>query len=1166
MCFEKIRCMSNNYESNKGQLIQTPFIELPLGTVKAKSWLKNQLVMQRDGFTDHMESFPDYGANSSWKGGEGESWERGPYYLRGLVALAYTLDDEKLKAKAQVWIDHMLDSQTEEGNFGPIVENWDWWPRMVMLMAIRDHYEANKARGIIDERVIPFMEKYLRFQLSNLKDKPLVRWAQSRGGDNMDSVYWLYNRIYDESAPKKSEWLLELGNLLNEQTIDKDANRNWTDLYNNSTVRVHVVNTSQGMKTPPVRYQYTKSDEDRSAIFNGAINWGIDHGRQDGLPNSDEAARDNRSTRGTETCGIVESLLSLEIGTKILGDVELADRIERIAYNALPVSFAPDYSGHVYYIEQNVAIISQGIREYVNDHGDSITFGAPSGYDCCFSNAHMGWPKFVQNMWMATNNNGLAVITYGPNEVVAKVSNGQTAIFKQTTDYPFKDYAVFTYEGDEAAFELKLRIPEWANGTVVELNGHVLTGVKEGEYYTIDRAWQKNDHVRVQFNPEIKIQSGYNDSVSISRGSLIFGLKIGEDWRINNDNTTRELKVEAHEELPTQEVFPTTPWNYGLLLNQEEIASNFVCEREETVHAQPFQYNQEPLRLKCKGQLIPEWTLDGNIVGPQPFGAVEADKSKQADIELVPYACSRLRITEMPRIGENTQGVIVKTSAKDATIVCDAVNRNKKLLDFNKIVVPKAEEYRVDVQAIGTGKLLVKINNQLDLQVDINNGATIDNLKSLISDEYFMFTHGHFNSLKFPIVDDIEIESIKVTPINRSITDVHAQGKRAITTALISTNLDPQETPFRVLYGIKQDNLNSTVKANATNNLILEDLDADVETYYAKVITLIDGQQVESDVLTLEKQEQVNSALMPNANAMDANARENFMADYWANSWTGYGQKDKMGIVGGKYTFQAHGEMKSIYNSKDALKWTDYVFEIDITLLDSLKNDAGMLIRASQITDKENGYNGYYIGLGQSGVIIGEVHQKKWNVMDIISFEIIPNQQYKLKAVVFKDMFAVYVDDVLMYKAITSVHGNGTIGLRGFEQSFAIDELIVRNIEQKDLSVFEDFVEPHTENSNEDLMIKELKNIEIESFYGGFQVYFPKFASGKTYSIHYGTESETYENVYQNVTANVYRPHKMEAEKISVSGLDLDTTYYVVVKAISGNEVVAQSKELVVNV
>lgn len=216
--------------------------------------------------------------------------------------------------------------------------------------------------------------------------------ADARGGDNLEIVYWLYNKLYDEKQPSASKWLLDLGDLIYSQTV------NWEEIYNDSTVRQHVVNTSQGMKTPAVYSQYKEGEKYREALANGIDHMGIDHGRIDGLPNSDEAARDNRSTRGSETCGTVEGLLSTEIALKISGEAWMGDRIETLAYNALPAAYPSDYSGHTYYILQNQVMNTLGNHEFDCDHGDSSAFGAPLGFDCCFANNHMGWricPEYV---------------------------------------------------------------------------------------------------------------------------------------------------------------------------------------------------------------------------------------------------------------------------------------------------------------------------------------------------------------------------------------------------------------------------------------------------------------------------------------------------------------------------------------------------------------------------------------------------------------------------------------------------------------------------------------------------------------------------------------------------------------------------------------------------
>lgn len=73
---------------------------LPLGEIRPEGWLKRQLEIQADGMGGHLDEFwPDVGSNSGWLGGNGESWERGPYFVDGLYPLAVQLGDQRLRKK-----------------------------------------------------------------------------------------------------------------------------------------------------------------------------------------------------------------------------------------------------------------------------------------------------------------------------------------------------------------------------------------------------------------------------------------------------------------------------------------------------------------------------------------------------------------------------------------------------------------------------------------------------------------------------------------------------------------------------------------------------------------------------------------------------------------------------------------------------------------------------------------------------------------------------------------------------------------------------------------------------------------------------------------------------------------------------------------------------------
>lgn len=255
-------CPSNN----RYPLVRKPYMELPLGSIKAKGWLLEMLQRQRNGASSQMDVlYPEVmGARNGWLGGDGDQWERGPYWIDGLLPLAYILDDKEMKAKIQPWIEWTLASQREDGFFGPAKDyspeaglqrdnSSDWWPRMVVLKIMQQYYSATG-----DERVVDFMTKYFRYQLATLPSTPLGKWtfwAEFRACDNLQAVYWLYNITGDS-------FLLDLGNLIHKQSydfVDMFLNRN--DLTRKNSI--HCVNLAQGIKEPVIYYQ---QDPDKKYI------------------------------------------------------------------------------------------------------------------------------------------------------------------------------------------------------------------------------------------------------------------------------------------------------------------------------------------------------------------------------------------------------------------------------------------------------------------------------------------------------------------------------------------------------------------------------------------------------------------------------------------------------------------------------------------------------------------------------------------------------------------------------------------------------------------------------------------------------------------------------------------------------------------------------------
>ncbi len=633
-----------------------PYKELPLGTIKPNGWLKEMLLRQKSGSTGNLDKLYPAVMNhrNGWLGGDGDQWERGPYWLDGLLPLAYILNDKELIAKTKPWIEWALKSQRPDGYFGPSKDygpenglqrdnSEDWWPKMVMLKVLKQYYSATN-----DQRVIKLMTNYFRYQLKELPKQPLDKWtfwAKYRGGDNLMLVYWLHDIT-------KDNFLLDLGDQIHKQTFD------YTNAFTNTNLlatkgSIHCVNLAQGIKAPTIYYQHNPEQKYLDATNKGFEDLRRFNGMAHGLYGGDEALHGNNPTQGSELCSAVEMMFSLESMLEITGNIKYADHLEKITFNTLPAQVSDDFVTHQYFQQANQIMATRKTRNFeVNHHGTDLCYGVLTGFPCCTSNMHQGWPKFTQNLFYATQDKGVAALVYSPSEVRLKVANDISVSIIEETDYPFKENIKFTIKIDKnasAEFPFHLRIPEWCKTATIKVNGTIFKEEAGNTIAKISRRWRSGDVLELALPMHISKNKWYENSVSIERGPLVYGLKIGEDRQFVKNQTDPEEYGEGY-----YEIRPTTPWNYGLLdVREDKLAENYIVEKQDgPLAAYPWNQEGAPIKIKTQAKRIPLWQVYNDMAGPLPFSTIyqlETEPTAE-EITLVPYGCTQLRISQFPVI------------------------------------------------------------------------------------------------------------------------------------------------------------------------------------------------------------------------------------------------------------------------------------------------------------------------------------------------------------------------------------------------------------------------------------------------------------------------------------------------------------------------------------
>lgn len=633
------------YPGNRAPLQPSPLIKLPVSAITPQGWLRRQLELDASGMCGNLKELSDFIKDGcAWASPTGEGhngWEEPMYWLRGYGDLAYTLKHPEMIQTTKTWVDAMIASRQPNGYFGPksLLTRTDGhpecWPHYLAINVLRSHYEFSN-----NPAIIPLLTGYFKW-VNTLSDKDFSRSGLDsiRAVEQITNLHWLYNQTGEQG-------LLDLAARIHANTAD------WI----NGRPTPHNVDIAMGFRQPAVFWQQSGNPLHRHATHTRYHEVMAEFGQ---FPGGGFAGDENISgnfdpRQGFETCGFSEFMHSFQTLTRIEANPVWADRCEEIAFNSYPAALTPDHKGLHYVTCANMVSNDFRERRVTFTNGWVKTgYSATVDYRCCQHNHGITWPFYAQNLWLATADRGLCKSLYAASSVTAKVGDGTPVTIHEKTEYPFSETITLRLDmPNPVAFPLYLRIPGWCTNPTLTLNGstHPTHHQKSG-YARIHRTWQPGDALTLTLPMQLhtKTWQKNHNSQSVAFGPLWFSLKIGEQW------TQIDRGI---PNWPGWEVSPTTPWNYGLVIDpkQPAAASLELVRKPGPVPDEPFTHDTTPLAIRAKARRIPQWKtgLEKWITPLQPSPVLSTEPLES--VTLIPMGAARLRITAFPTVTDSPDG------------------------------------------------------------------------------------------------------------------------------------------------------------------------------------------------------------------------------------------------------------------------------------------------------------------------------------------------------------------------------------------------------------------------------------------------------------------------------------------------------------------------------
>jgi hypothetical protein len=510
------------------------------------------------------------------------------------------------------------------------------WPLAVFTRAIMAYFEATG-----DPQVLEALKTHY---LTLPKDFG----GKEREVNTIEGLCWLYFRTGDVRFRDQAERVWKVyeacpGNKGGFWLLD--------NLKAEKPIRGHGVSVSEISKQPVLLYLATGKKEYLDAATGGFRSLRRDAELVDGVISSDAKPSGKEPDHQHETCVVADYPWSLGYLLMASGDPQWADTIERAAYNAAYSVWKKDFKAFQYYAAPNQVTATQKSNHPKGSGGPnrSLQSYRPNHSPaCCTGNIQRMFPTFIGRMWLSDGSGGLAAAFYGPSRLTTRAGAENIPVtIRQKTDYPFYGVVELTIDPEKPVrFPLYLRIPGWAEGATVSMDGKpVEESVQPGTFLKLDRTFAPGSTVRLDFPMKVRGEEPVKDSIALVRGPLVYSLRIEEKLKAVGKTAVKDPAF------PAWDATPGSPWNYGLALKTGKDLAG-VDVRARPVSGFPWTPDNVPVVLTTEARKIPGWELVG-LHGEMPVIPDQAKVNAAGgpeSVELIPSGATMLRLSVFPQV------------------------------------------------------------------------------------------------------------------------------------------------------------------------------------------------------------------------------------------------------------------------------------------------------------------------------------------------------------------------------------------------------------------------------------------------------------------------------------------------------------------------------------